>query len=92
MSGILERLLSNKAPSTSKSYLIGLERGRIWAADYADYFEVKEWGEIEPEDFGSITLPHNEELHFKVLGSESDLELEPYIKGWLEGVKEIARK
>ena len=92
MSGILEKLLRNRAPSTSKSYLIGLERGRIWAEDYADYFEVKEWGEIEPESLSSVTLPHNEELHFKVLGAESELELESYIKGWLEGVKEIAGK
>jgi hypothetical protein len=92
MSGILERLLNNKAPSTSKSYLVGLERGRIWAADYADYFEVKEWGNLNPEDIGDIALPHNEELHFKVLGAESELELDPYIEGWLAGVKEIARK
>lgn len=92
MSGILEKLLGDKSTSTSKSYFIGLERGRVWAEDYADYFEVKEWGEKNLEDVTDIILPNSEDLHFRLLGNETPLELDAYIKGWLAGVKEIARK
>jgi len=84
--------LGNKARSSSKSYFVGLERGRIWANDYADYFEVKEWSDLAGEDFTRLNLPDSEELHFKMLGSETPLEWDDYLQGWLAGVKEAAGK
>lgn len=92
MSGILERLLGDKSASTSKSYFIGLERGRIWAEDYADYFEVREWGEKKVDDIADLILPDSEDFHLRLLGNETPLELDAYIRGWLAGVKEVAGK
>jgi hypothetical protein len=90
MHEMVERLLHNKEPSESKSYLIGLERGRIWASSDADYFEMREWSELNADNLDEVVLPPREEMHFKVLGSESTLEWEAYVKGWFDGVKEIA--
>lgn len=90
MDEMIESLLRNKDGSESKSYLIGLERGRIWASGDADYFEMREWSEVKAEDFDDLILPHKEEMHFKVLGAETPLEWEAYLKGWIDGVREIA--
>lgn len=90
MGEMVEKLLRNKDSSTSKSYFIGLERGRIWASSDADYFEMKEWSKAKIEEFDDLTLPHAEEMHYKVLGSESELEWQSYLKGWIDGVREIA--
>lgn len=90
MDEMVEKLLRNKDNSETKSYLIGLERGRIWASDHADYFEMRQWSETVMEELDELVLPPKEDMHFKVLGAESPLELESYFRGWLEGVKEIA--
>ncbi|MBU0532866.1 hypothetical protein KKB44_05230 [Candidatus Micrarchaeota archaeon] len=89
MTEMVERLARNRDASESKSYFIGLERGRIWASDDADYFEMREWSELEAENFDDLELPPREELHFKVLGAETELEWNAYLKGWLDGVREI---
>ncbi len=88
MDKMLESLTKNKSSSETKSYLIGLERGRIWASDYADYFEAREWSEIDLKRFEDFVLPQEEVMHFKTLQSETPLEWEPYVKGWVVGVKE----
>jgi hypothetical protein len=69
---------------------IGLERGRIWASGDADYFEIREWCEVELDSFDDLVLPPREDMHFKVLSAEAELEWKPYLKGWVDGVKEIA--
>ncbi len=89
MSGVLERLLGNKASSEAKSYFVGLERGRIWAQDHADYFELREWSEEEAGDFEDLVLPHNEAHHFRLMTAETPLEWGAYLKGWIDGVREI---
>ncbi|MBD3210199.1 hypothetical protein GF318_02350 [Candidatus Micrarchaeota archaeon] len=90
MTEMVESLLRNREGSESKSYLIGLERGRIWASGDADYFEMREWSELRVETLAELALPPREEMHFKVLGAETELDWEPYLKGWLDGVKEVA--
>ncbi len=92
MTEILERLLRNKCASSTKSYFIGLERGRVWAEDQADYFEMRQWSELEAAEFDDLVLPQNEERHFKILRSETPLEWEDYLRGWLDGVREIVRR
>ena len=88
---LINRLLGNNANGDKKSYLIGLERGRIWASEDADYFTMREWGDIDPRELEAV-LPHEEEMHFRILSDESPLEWEAYVKGWIEGVKEIASR
>ncbi|VVC03828.1 Uncharacterised protein [Candidatus Bilamarchaeum dharawalense] len=90
MSGIIKSLLKITGSSSSKSYFVGLHRGRIWAEEYADYFEMKEWSDMDHEEFDKLLLPHNEKLHFTLLNQESPLEWQEYLRGWIEGVKEIA--
>ncbi len=92
MTEILERLLRNRSSSSTKSYFIGLERGRIWAEDQADYFEMRQWGELDAAEFDDLVLPSNEERHFRILRSETPLEWEDYLRGWLDGVREIVRR
>lgn len=87
MGGIIERLLGNNESSEAKSYFIGLERGRVWAEDHADYFELREWAELD--DDGSMTLPSDEDIHLRLLMSESSLQPTAYVRGWLAGVREI---
>jgi hypothetical protein len=89
MDRMLESLVSNRSSSETKSYLIGFERGRIWASESADYFEVKEWSEIEVQETEEQMLPSNEEMHFRVLQAETPLEWAAYVKGWVEGVREV---
>lgn len=86
MSEILERLVGNREASEAKSYFIGLERGRVWAEDYADYFEIREWAELD--DDGDLTLPTDEDVHLRMLMAETRLEPDAYVRGWLAGVKE----
>jgi hypothetical protein len=88
MDRMVDSLVKNKAPSEKKSYLIGLERGRIWA-DSADYFQMKEWSEENIEEFEDLVLPGEEATFFKVLQNETPIEWQPYIKGWIDGVKEV---
>ncbi|MBN1170093.1 hypothetical protein JXA56_03640 [Candidatus Micrarchaeota archaeon] len=88
---IINRLLGINANGDKKSYLIGLERGRIWASEDADYFTMREWGQLNLREIEAV-LPNNEETHFMILSSESPLEWESYVKGWIEGVKEIASR
>ncbi|MEW6748811.1 MAG: hypothetical protein AB1295_03840 [Candidatus Micrarchaeota archaeon] len=87
MSEVLERLLGNEGASEAKSYLIGLERGRIWAEDYADYFELREWAELSED--GEPILPSDEDLHLRLLMRESALSIDAYVSGWLAGVREV---
>jgi hypothetical protein len=89
MDKMLDSLVRNKAPSDKKSYLIGLERGRIWA-DSADYFEMREWSESDIEEFDDLILPQDEVAYFMLLKNETPIEWQPYVKGWVDGVKEIA--
>jgi len=90
MTEVIERLMQNRDPSIAKSYLVGLERGRIWAEDFADYFEIRRWSELRPEDIEG--LPPEEEEHFRLMQSETALEWIPYLKGWMRGVREIREK
>ncbi|MFH1685099.1 MAG: hypothetical protein ABH983_02220 [Candidatus Micrarchaeota archaeon] len=96
MADIMDRMLSSlvkhKGSSETKSYLIGLERGRIWASDSADYFEMREWSEIDLEEYEDNVLPGNEEVHFRVLQTETSLEWDAYVKGWVDGVREIVSR
>lgn len=92
MSDLKEMLVRMKSSSVSKSYLIGLERGRVWAMDSADYFERKEWSGFGSEDYVSVSLPEDEERHYHILKAETDLEWGQYVRGWIDGVKEASRK
>ena len=92
MSVLLEMLKQNKDFSMSKSYLIGLERGRVWAEDCADYFEMREWSESEVNEFDDLILPDNESIHFRIMSDETPLDWNAYLKGWIEGVREIKQK
>jgi hypothetical protein len=92
MSGVLERLLGNKGSGHAKSYFIGLERGRLWAEDCADYFELREWSELEADEFDDLVLPHDETKHFRIIHSETPVEWEAYLKGWIDGVREIRQR
>lgn len=85
MTEIIEQLLKMKAPSQSKSYFIGLERGRIWAEDEGDYVEVRQWSGSGYHS--GIALPGNEEMHYHVIKAESHIEWEPFVRGWIDGVK-----
>lgn len=73
----------------SASYLAGMDRGRVWAEDMADYVEIKEWSDAEVKCLGDAVLPHGEETHFHILSAEAPLEWEAYVRGWLKGVKEV---
>lgn len=88
---IIERLLRNKHSSDAKSYLVGLERGRIWAEDNADYFEMRHWSEADPREFDYLVLPRGEDTYFTILKRDSPLEWDQYLKGWIDGVRQIAR-
>lgn len=89
MTEVLERLVRDKSPSEAKSYFIGLERGRVWAEDCGDYFEIRQWSELSAEDFEDLILPSREGEHFRILVSETPLEWVAYLRGWIDGVKEI---
>lgn len=90
MDRMLNSLVHNRTESEMKSYLVGLERGRIWASGTSDYFEMREWSEMKPEEYVENFLPKKEEMHFRILQAETPLEWESYVKGWVAGVKEIA--
>ncbi|MEW6722500.1 MAG: hypothetical protein AB1324_04510 [Candidatus Micrarchaeota archaeon] len=92
MSVVLEKLLRNKDCSEAKSYLIGLERGRIWAEDYADFFEMKEWSESRADEFEDLILPGREGDHYKILHAETPLVWNSYLRGWIDGVREIVKR
>ena len=91
MSGVIESLLKIKHRSKSKSYFIGLHRGKIWAEDHADYYERKEWGKLDHKEFDRLILPHNETDHFAKLNVETQLEWDEYLRGWIDGVREKTR-
>lgn len=92
MSGILERLVGNRSPGHAKSYFIGLERGRLWAEDYADYFEMREWSELDAGEFEDLILPHGESKHFHLIRADTPIEWEAYLRGWIDGVREIRER
>lgn len=89
MSGIIEKLVQNRDVSEAKSYIIGLERGRTWAEDCADYFEIRMLSELKDEEFA---LPQPEDIHLKAICSRTPIEISSYLKGWRDGVKEIRRQ
>jgi len=91
MSGIVEALKRNMQRSDAKSYFLGRERGMFWA-EGADYFEMREWSEADIGEFDELVLPHEEGMHFTILSSETPLEWQAYLKGWLEGVKAAKRR
>ena len=90
MQEMVERLLRNKEGGENKAYFIGLERGRIWASGDADYFEMKEWSGVRDDEFDDLVLPPTEKLHYEVLSAESQLEWKAYLRGWLDGVREVS--
>jgi hypothetical protein len=92
MSDVGENLLRNRERSETKSYIVGLERGRVWAEDYGDYFTVREFSELDVEELMHLELPHDEERYFRVLSTESPLEWKSYLKGWVAGVREVVGK
>ncbi|MFH0737968.1 MAG: hypothetical protein V1827_05100 [Candidatus Micrarchaeota archaeon] len=92
MSDLAGMLAKDKEASDAKSYLIGLERGRVWAEDHADYIERKEWSELDADQFDELVLPGNEEMHFRLLMDETSVEWSAYLRGWLHGVKESVGK
>ena len=92
MSDMADLLAKNKEASVAKSYLIGLERGKVWAEDHADYFERREWSELDADGFDELVLPGNEEMHFRLLMMETSIEWGAYLRGWLHGVKEAVGK
>ncbi len=89
---VLESLVRIKDLSSSKSYFTGLERGRIWAENHADYFEIREWSEANHEEFDDLILPGREREEFYMIDSQSRMDWRAYLKGWLEGVREIREK
>lgn len=89
MSFIIESLVRNREASEAKSYIIGLERGRIWAEDCADYFDMRRWCDMPDADFA---LPEGEETHLRSLRVKTPLETDAYVRGWREGVREIRRQ
>ncbi len=92
MSDIGVNLLRNKDRSETKSFLVGLERGKVWAEDYGDYFTRREFSELDVDELPHLKLPEEEEDYFKFLSAESPLEWRAYLKGWVEGVKEAVKK
>jgi len=92
MGDVTDYLKSDKDSSNSKSYLLGLERGRIWAEDYADYFDMRRWSDTDPEDADISDLPDGEHEEYKLLSSETPLEGKTYLKGWIDGVRQIREK
>jgi len=89
--GILSSLIRrNPDYSASKSYFAGIERGRYWAQNIADYFEVREWSEADIREFEDLTLPHEEAHEFRLMSHESAMDWRTYLQGWLEGVREIS--
>jgi len=88
---IIGKLIRNKDRSQAKSYLIGFERGRIWASDYADLLQAREWGEENHAEFEDLVLPDNEVDEYHILNSVTPLEWRDYLKGWIEGVRESRR-
>lgn len=88
MSAIIEKLVQNRDASEAKSYIIGLERGRTWAEDCADYFEMRWLSELDEREFA---LPETEEAHFRALLKKTQLETEAYLRGWKAGITEIRR-
>ena len=87
MSELIEQLLKMKAPSQSKSYFIGLERGKTWAEDDGDYLEIREWSDFGGSDYRNVALPGDEEMHYHLLNAESDIEWTQFVRGWIDGVK-----
>jgi hypothetical protein len=92
MSDIIEGLLRIKHSSDAKSYFVGLERGRIWAEDSADYFEMRQWSESRHSEFDYLVLPRGEDTYFSVLKRDSPLEWTEYLRGWIDGVKQVVRE
>jgi hypothetical protein len=92
MSELIDGLLRNRDASDAKSYFVGLERGRVWAEDHADYYEMREWSQVSHSEFDYLVLPHGEDRHFQVLGKDSPLEWNEYLRGWIEGVKQIVKE
>jgi hypothetical protein len=92
MADLGDKILRNLDSSETKSYIIGLERGRIWAEDYADYFTMREFSELEVDELVNFTLPSEEERHYRIIAMESPLELRSYQKGWVAGVREVVKR
>lgn len=89
MGGPADVLIRNKERSEMKSYLIGVERGIAWAENSRDYFRIREWSELSHEEFDDLVLPDLEKPLFMLMCIETPLDWRAYLKGWLEGVKEI---
>jgi hypothetical protein len=92
MSDLGDEILRNRDSSETKSYIIGLERGRIWAEDYADYFTMREFSELDVDELTHFSLPNEEERHYRIIAMESPLELRAYLKGWVAGVREVVKR
>jgi hypothetical protein len=92
MSDLGDKILRNQDNSETKSYIIGLERGRVWASDYADYFTMREYSELDVEELLHFDLPNDEDRHFRLLSTESPLELRAYLRGWVAGVREVVKR
>jgi hypothetical protein len=92
MSDVGDNLLRNRDLSETKSYFVGVERGKAWAEDYGDYFTMREYSELDVEELMHIKLPHEEERHFHILSTESPLEWRAYLKGWVAGVREVVKR
>jgi len=92
MNAIIDILTGNKEVSEAKSYHIGMERGRVWAENIADYFDMRRWSERTEDDIEILNLPNNEEEYFTELTYDTPLEWDAYVKGWLDGVKEIRER
>ena len=92
MSDLGDEILRNRDASETKSYIIGLERGRIWATDYADYFTMREFSELNVDELPYFSLPNDEDRHYRIISMESPLELRAYMKGWVAGVREVVKR
>jgi CobQ-like glutamine amidotransferase family enzyme len=92
MGWITESLGKYEDQGETKSYFIGLERGREWAEDRADYFEMRQWAELEADEFDEIVLPGSEDLQLRLIMNDTKIEWTSYLKGWLAGVKESLSK
>lgn len=92
MAILIDALKRNPESSEAKSYFIGMERGREWAEDCADYFDIRRWGDYPPEEAEHAELPEEEDGYFHALRRDTPLEWHPYLKGWLAGVRQIRER
>lgn len=78
--------------SKDKSYFLGYQRGHVWAVNHADYIDLRQLSEYNIEDFSETHLPKDEEMYFRYINRNNELDSDNYLSGWLDAVKEARKK